>query len=227
MSKRSPAPGRLARAGFQQIPEPPLARMNRPNDATIDIPLHAVTSRSTHLRGGSGFDSGTHDEKSAFFRGREGLRRMSSRTDDIAVTRMGKIYDKILNFSIVTRYFFYVLPVALVIAIPIVIGATVAKGAEVGASSDAPGVRIVWVFTWVEIVWLSLWVSKLFAKSLPFIFQFLCGIVSAGTRKYALVLTALEIPISLAGWALASLATFEPVRTLNLVKTAIPLTMTS
>jgi hypothetical protein len=62
-------------------------------------------------------------------------------------------------------------------------------------------------------VWLSLWVSKLAAKTLPFIFQFLCGIVSSGTRKYALVLKALEIPLSLAGWALASLATFIPVST--------------
>lgn len=38
------------------------------------------------------------------------------------------------------------------------------------------------------------------------------GIVSAGVRKYALLIAALEIPLSLCGWALVSLATFEPVR---------------
>lgn len=70
-------------------------------------------------------------------------------------------------------------------------------------------------FTWIEVVWLSLWVSKIFAHFLPKIFQFLSGIVSAGTRKYALVLANLEIPISLVGWAVASLATFLPIMTNN------------
>jgi hypothetical protein len=107
----------------------------------------------------------------------------------------GKIYDKIWRFSIITRYFLYVAPLALCIAVPIVIGATTAKEAAIG------GVRIVWFFTWVEVVWCSLWVSKLLAGWLPFIFTFLCGVVSSGTRKYALVITALEIPLSLVGWA--------------------------
>ena len=53
--------------------------------------------------------------------------------------------------------------------------------------------------------------SKLAAKALPSIFQFLCGIVSSGTRKYALVIKRLELYLSLSGWALASLATFVPV----------------
>ncbi|KAL8744805.1 MAG: hypothetical protein Q9184_007952 [Pyrenodesmia sp. 2 TL-2023] len=122
---------------------------------------------------------------------------------------MGKIYDKVLNFSIVTRYFLYVLPLALLIAIPIIVGATAKQKAAIG------GVRIVWFFTWVEIVWLSLWVSKLVAKALPYVFRFLCGIVSSGTRKYMLVLKALEIPLSLVGWALTSLATFIPIMTRN------------
>ncbi len=61
----------------------------------------------------------------------------------------------------------------------------------------------------------GLWVSKICARSLPAIFQFLCGIVSSGTRKYALVLQALEIQLSLAGWALVGLATFMPIMTRN------------
>lgn len=61
-------------------------------------------------------------------------------------------------------------------------------------------------------MWLSLWISKIVAHFLPRIFQSLMGVVSAGTRKYALVIKALEIPLSLVGWAVASLATFRPVR---------------
>jgi hypothetical protein len=123
-----------------------------------------------------------------------------------SLTHMGRIYSKILSFSIVTRYFVYVLPLGFLLAIPIIVGATVAPTAQLG------GVRIVWIFTWLEIVWLSLWVSKIFAKVLPSLFQLVCGVVSSGTRKYASLLQALEIPISLVGWALTAVATFIPVR---------------
>lgn len=49
------------------------------------------------------------------------------------------------------------------------------------------------------------------AKCLPALFQFGMGVVSAGTRKYALVIKALELPLSLVGWSVTSLATFIPV----------------
>jgi hypothetical protein len=64
---------------------------------------------------------------------------------DGTLTRMGRIYAKIVNFSVITRYFIYVLPLGLLLAVPIVVGATVARTAQVG------GVRIVWLFTWIEI----------------------------------------------------------------------------
>lgn len=220
---------RFSREGFHQLPRtntPPI--MAHPNDATIDIPLTAVTSHT----GGRKADNNTQppgygaqdpppkdDEKAGLFRRRVAGRRkvvkksMGHTGDDgeeATLNQMGRLYDKILNFSVVTRYFVYVLPLALLIAVPIVVGATGAKKARIG------GVRIVWFFTWIEIVWLSIWVSKLATLSLPSVFQFLCGIVSSGTRKYALVLKSLEIPLSLSGWALASMATFIPVRVFSI-----------
>ena len=226
MSKQSSllASHRASRDGFQQIPEldSTPARMINPNDATIDIPLTTVTTNDRGRRRAGTYQSasGSPNEKTTMFtpkvRGRrrkvrtDGTRNERNQDEEDALTRMGVIYDRILNFSIVTRYFLYVLPLALTIAIPVVIGATVAKDATVTGP-----IRILWVFTWVEIVWVSLWVSKLAAKSTPYIFQFLCGIVSSGTRKYKLVLKNLEIPLSLAGWALVSLATFRPLMGLS------------
>lgn len=67
--------------------------------------------------------------------------------EEDTVNTIGKMYKTIANFSVLTRYFLYVLPLALAIAAPIVIGATVAENAKIG------GVRIVWFFVWVEIVW--------------------------------------------------------------------------
>ena len=218
-------PQRFSREGFKQLPELKTTKMGNPNDATIDIPLTTVTSKTGARNANdphSLFSPQTSNEKRRLFdRQTAGRRKVSDRKEanhgredmeEDTLTQMGKIYDKILNFSLITRYFLYVLPIALLIAVPIVIGAAAAKNARMG------GVRIVWIFTWVEVVWLGLWISKIFAKWLPSIFQFLCGIVSSGTRKYAAVLEALEIPLSLSGWALVSLATFKPVSVLSEVQ---------
>lgn len=212
---------RFSREGFQQLPSSNPPGVANPNDATIDIPLTTVPTKTGARKSENNaqnalglnieFSEQNNDEKAGLFHRRVAGRRKAakdSKNDDDeegTLTHMGKIYHKILSFSIVTRYFLYVLPIASIVAVPIVVGATAAQNANLG------GVRIVWLFTWIEIVWLSLWVSKLVAISLPWVFQFLCGIVSSGTRKYALVLKSLEIPLSLSGWALASMATFIPV----------------
>ena len=81
------------------------------------------------------------------------------------------------------------------------------------------------ICSWLTLalaVWLSLWCSKIVAHFLPFVFQVLAGVVSSGTRKYALIIKALEIPLSLVGWALTSLATFIPLMLKNPHAVAVP-----
>ena len=206
--------------GFQQLPDENTPKMPNPKDATIDIPLSTVQTQTEARRSATFAQQSTPPQQHINEKAGHNQRPVAGRRvtrekragrkkhdgEEHTVTSMGVIYDKILNFSIVTRYFLFILPLAIILAIPIIIGATVADHEVWG------GVRVVWVFAWLECVWLSLWVSKLFAKLLPSIFQFLCGIVSSGTRKYALVIQSLEIYLSLCGWALASLATFIPVR---------------
>ena len=65
--------------------------------------------------------------------------------EEDTLNRMGRIYNRILEFSIITRYFLYVLPLALCLAVPIIIGATVAPEHVIGGS------KLVWFFAWVEI----------------------------------------------------------------------------
>jgi hypothetical protein len=64
---------------------------------------------------------------------------------DGTITKMGRIYQKILHFSVVTRYFIYVLPLAALLAVPIIVGIFAFPGARVG------GVRMVWFFSWLEV----------------------------------------------------------------------------
>ena len=122
-----------------------------------------------------------------------------------SLTRLRRLYKFLINSSIITRYIAYITPLAILIAIPIIVGATAARYATIG------GVTLYWFFAWIEVIWLSLWVCKILARGLPYIFQSLWGVVSPGGRRYGLVLRALEIPISLVGWTGVSLVTFFPV----------------
>ena len=124
-----------------------------------------------------------------------------------ALNRMGRMYDMILNYSIVTRYMIYVAPFALLLAIPIVLSQT----GTITGSVHGTNQKKFWI--WIEIVWLSVWVMKIVAHFLPNIFEFLIGVVSPGVKKYALLLRAVEKPLSFFFWMLVNQATFPAVST--------------
>jgi len=118
---------------------------------------------------------------------------------------LGKMYTKIMTFSIVTRYAVYILPVAAMLAIPLSVFATVAKDANI------QGIRLLGLFVWLEIIWSSLWVAKLCAKQLPRVFRLCCGVISAGTRKHSLMIKALEVPLSITFWIIISWAAIPSI----------------
>lgn len=171
------------------------------------------------LNGAAGARAGAgHIEKTglvggdAYGDGYDSRRRKSSLAtvrsmgeSDRRVTRLARFYRRVLDFSAVTKYTVYILPLALVLAIPIIVCTTVAKGAEIG------GVRVYWFFMWIEVLWLGLWVAKLLAYCIPYIVQFVMSVVSPGRKRHAKVLRALEGPIALVIWAVVALATFLPV----------------
>ncbi|TVY24146.1 putative MscS family protein [Lachnellula hyalina] len=224
MSQRSLKSPDFSRHGFQ-----PLANTNESMSYEANIPLTTVRSAASSTTGarkqGEGTDMSTtsqgtfatENEKKSFFKSRPGPagRRKTDRDDpnkytpdgeEVSVNAIGRFYDKIIKFSIVTRYLVYVAPIALLIAAPIIIYSTGGRHNDYFLNT---GVKVNWFWLWIEIVWLSIWVSKLASKAIPWIFMFLCGVVSSGTRKYALILKAVEIPLSLVGWAVTCLLTFK------------------
>jgi len=199
---------RLSNHGFQPL----TGAGDNMNDRTTDIPLQTVVSHTpSHT-------SPTYKEEKAektgmFHRGRRQLAKVDSRTggqlppragqeEKTALNRMGRIYTKILNYSIVTRYMIYVAPVALLLAIPIILSQTGAISGSIGGAHQ----KLFWI--WIEIVWLSFWTMKIVAHFLPKIFEFLIGVVSPGVKKYALLLRAVEKPVSFVLWMIVNQATF-------------------
>ncbi|KAK0612819.1 Mechanosensitive ion channel-domain-containing protein [Bombardia bombarda] len=220
MSLRSPRSPR--NMGFMPLANP----SNMPDPQ--DIPLQTIRSNASSsgarkidqtLENSINMDG--PDEKNGLFArtGPAGRRRIqgdlkragSNMSESTHLNAMGRFYKKIVSFSVVTRYLVYVVPVAMLLAIPLVIlpftGNQDKDRISLGGESDKNS--LFWLFTWIEISWMSLWIGKVVAHILPSIFMFFCGVVSAGTRKYATVLRALDIPFSLFFWGLSSWLAFK------------------
>ncbi|KAF2966269.1 hypothetical protein GQX73_g7308 [Xylaria multiplex] len=199
--------------------------------ADSDIPLTQIRSNaSTGARKpsqgiGSGFeqvdDSGDngHNEKHHFFhRGRRHARKKEGTPseDELASTElslnaMGRLYNRIIHASGPTRYLFYIVPVAVLLAIPIIILAALDKRNDIpvgSGSGGAQGPPLFLFFIWIEVGWLALWVGKTVAWLAAPAFMFFTGVISPGTRKYAALLRNLQIPLSLFFWALADWLVF-------------------
>ena len=208
----SPHSRHFSKEGFQRL---------NPGDSTVNIPMDRVPSPATPYRP----PSPTNEKQGLFHRGggngfrrsikpgmnpqsanaHTGVHHHDDHEEEDVMTKMGIFYQKFTSFSVATKYLVYVLPLGIILAIPIIVGSTVAQNATLG---DVP---VRWFFLWLLIAWCGLWVSKVAAHYLPYIFQFFCGVVSPGVRKYSQVIAALEIPVSLVGWALVSLACFRPI----------------
>jgi hypothetical protein len=156
-SQRSPSQRsfRLSNHGFQ-----PLNAIRDDGNMAHqgnDIPLQTVVSHTP-----SPTSEEKQSEKSGMFngmstRGRRQKAAIDERTgaplpprevagqEKTALNKMGRLYTKILNFSIVTRYMIYVAPVALLLAIPIILSQTKTITGNIGGTDQ----RRFWI--WIEI----------------------------------------------------------------------------
>ncbi|EMC99605.1 hypothetical protein BAUCODRAFT_40873, partial [Baudoinia panamericana UAMH 10762] len=126
-----------------------------------------------------------------------------------ALTKVEKFFTKIREVHVLTKYSLYVIPVAALLAIPLILTDTIYADARAG------GIRLLGIFIWIEVIWVALWLCKLIASIVPYVFQSTAGLISAGIRKYTTVLEALEIPISLFLWSIVSFATIPIICVLD------------
>lgn len=209
--------------------------MNNQQDLAGGIPLtqvksHASSTGARRRNMGQALDnstasSGEGDEKTLSAPGgmrrakKGGVRRKGTgdSDDSVSLNAMGRLYRKIVNFSVVTRYLVYIIPVAILLAVPLIVLPITGnddilvgpRPSDDGEENQETRPTLFKLFLWIEIAWLTLWAGKVVAWLLPHLFMFLVGVVSSGTRKYATVLHNLQIPLSLFFWALASYITFR------------------
>jgi hypothetical protein len=189
-----------------------------------DIPLRTIKSNASSTTGTRRVNTEGMDEKHALFHqavgGPAGRRRIqkdlqragtTGSSEEASLNAMGRLYNKIIGFSVITRYFVYVIPVAALLAVPIIVLPLTGDKDRISLGGEFAQERhsLFLLFLWIEISWLTLWAGKMVAHILPWVFMFFCGVISSGTRKYATVLRALEIPLSFFFWGLASWLSFK------------------
>lgn len=132
--------------------------------------------------------------------------------DEDALTKLGHLLNQLHGASILTRYALYILPVAALLAIPLALFWTIYYD-----KTMIDHTRLVGLFLWIEVVWIGLWVCKLIAHTLPFVFQACCGLISSGIRKYSIILTSLEVPVSLFLWTIVAYGTSHVIEKFTVI----------
>ena len=77
---------------------------------------------------------------------------MNTDGEEVKVNGLGRFYNRIVNFSVVTRYLVYVLPIAILLAVPIVLYAVLKPKAFFAST----GVRVYLFWGWIEVSLLFL-----------------------------------------------------------------------
>jgi len=143
---------RLSNHGFQ-----PLAGItDNMENRTNDIPLQTVVSHTPSQHTPTSSNNEKSEKTGMFHRGRRRMAKVDSRTgaplppggdhvEKTALNRMGRIYTKILNYSIITRYMIYVAPIALLLAVPIILSQVRPTNGSIGGTEP----KKFWI--WIEI----------------------------------------------------------------------------
>ncbi|KAJ3775029.1 Mechanosensitive ion channel-domain-containing protein [Lentinula raphanica] len=124
---------------------------------------------------------------------------------DLPKNKLAKLYHYLLNVSIVTRWFLFIVPPLGLLWIPGILGLTTFPNASVW------GVKLLWWSIWLSVMWGGWWVSLAGARVLPSIIRSTVGVVAVGTRKYIDWASVLNRYVALFGWTLAMWITWNPI----------------
>ncbi|PHH75019.1 hypothetical protein CDD82_4628 [Ophiocordyceps australis] len=121
-----------------------------------------------------------------------------------------KVWVFLKKFPRVVRYIFYLLPGAILLLIPVLLGALRFSPDDklVGGTG---GVQLMWFGIWLEIVWCSLWISRLLTSLIPHICYSVARISgSVNAKKWKDIGQRIEVHAALFLWLLAVLISFKP-----------------
>ncbi|KAF8577750.1 hypothetical protein K439DRAFT_1417934 [Ramaria rubella] len=119
--------------------------------------------------------------------------------------KLSRLYDYLLNTSILTRWFVFITPVLGLLWIPGILGLTAFPATQIW------GVKLIWWSIWFSVAWGGWWGTLAFALTLPPIARYTVGVVAVKSRRYIDWLGALPRYIALFLWTLVSWVAWQPL----------------
>ncbi|KAI0318281.1 Mechanosensitive ion channel-domain-containing protein [Amylostereum chailletii] len=124
---------------------------------------------------------------------------------DLPKTKIVRLYNYLLNVSIVTRWTLFIIPVAAVLWVPGILSLTKFPNAKVWS------IKLVWWSIWLSVVWVGWWAVLAGSMLLPHLVRYTLGVVAVGIRRYIDWLIALRRYVALFGWTLTIWIVWNPV----------------
>ncbi|KAH9940505.1 Mechanosensitive ion channel-domain-containing protein [Epithele typhae] len=124
---------------------------------------------------------------------------------DVPKNGLSRLYQYLLNVSIVTRWAIFIVPVLGILWIPGILGLTKFP------DTKFEGVRLVYWSIWLSVMWAGWWVALAASMFLPHFLRHTAGVIVVGTRKYIEWLSVLHRYAAFFGWSLAIWVAFQPL----------------
>ncbi|KAG9080476.1 hypothetical protein FRC06_006530, partial [Ceratobasidium sp. 370] len=97
---------------------------------------------------------------------------------DTPKNKLARSYHYLLNLSIVTRWFLFIVPVLGLLWIPGIVQLTAVPKANIWS------IALKWWSIWFSVCWVGWWVFLAAAMALPIVLRHTLGVVAVGLRKY-------------------------------------------
>ncbi|KAJ8489095.1 hypothetical protein ONZ45_g13709 [Pleurotus djamor] len=124
---------------------------------------------------------------------------------DVPKNKLSKFYQYLLNVSIVTRWFLFIVPVLGIIWIPGILGVTTFPDKHIW------NVKLIWWSIWLTVVWAGWWGALAVARIVPVVVRTTIGVVAVGTRRYIDWMEVLHRYVALFAWTLTVWVSFNPL----------------
>ncbi|TIA93991.1 hypothetical protein E3P81_00486 [Wallemia ichthyophaga] len=122
---------------------------------------------------------------------------------DIPKSKVVRLYFFLINTSIITRWAIFVIPIAGLLAIPLIISVTAAPDAEILR------VRLLWWSIWLETIWVGWWASWATSKIIPWFARHTIAVILPNGKHMIDYFVRCEKYLAAVGWTVAVWAVFN------------------
>ncbi|KAI0769601.1 Mechanosensitive ion channel-domain-containing protein [Trametes elegans] len=124
---------------------------------------------------------------------------------DVPKNKLSRLYNYLLNVSIVTRWFLFIVPVLGLLWIPGILGLTKYPDSTIW------GVKLVWWSIWLSVMWLGWWCSLAAFMILPAVLRSTIGVIVVNARKYIDWFQVLYRYAAFAAWSIVVWVSYQPL----------------